>query len=129
MGFRANQIFSDGKSVVDFAAMPADFGDAYTSTAVTASRIDLGRIVRMNNIASNTYTIPPAGEFGTSTWFDEGESIILTQDGAGLTTIVAGSGVTIQSLAGLVSQGQFAYFGVQKQPGTNVWRAFGSLTT
>lgn len=128
MGFRSNQIFADGKSVTDFASMPSDFGDAYTSTAVTASRLDLGRIVRMDSGSANTYTIPPNGTFGTSSWFDEGEYIILSQEGAGLTTMVAGTGVTIQSLAGLTSLGQYAYFGVQKQPGANIWRAFGSLT-
>lgn len=123
MTLRDNEIFVDTKSISDFLRLPANIGDAYTASAVTASRLDLGRIVRMNNGSANTFTIPP----DSAVLFDIGESITLRQTGAGLTTLVAGTGVTITSLNSLLaSAGQYAFFGVIKES-ANTWNAYGSL--
>lgn len=50
-------------------------------------------MIRMNVVAANTVTVPP----DSSASFLDGDTIIVSQVGTGLTTLVAGSGVTINS--------------------------------
>ena len=109
-----------GKTVRDFLKMPTDWGDAYT-TSVTASRLDLGRWVRMDSGSAMTYTIPP----DSSVQFQDGEFIMLVQKGAGQVTVTAGSGVTINSAGGLLATSQqYSTVTVVKED-ANTWIAFG----
>ena len=66
-------------------------------TAKTASYTlvigDAGKLIQMNVGSANNLTIPP----NSSVDFDVGTQIIITQIGAGATTIVDGSGVTTNS--------------------------------
>ncbi|QGH74830.1 hypothetical protein MAL1_00083 [Bacteriophage DSS3_MAL1] len=74
-----------------------------TGTSYTVTNADLTgtNILKLNNASANTVDVP-AGLIGTS-------PLTIVQVGAGQTTIVAGSGVTINSLEGnLALAGQYA---------------------
>jgi hypothetical protein len=91
---------------------------------------DAFKTVAMNAATSKSITIPP----NSSVAFDVGTIVGFTQTGAGATSVVAGSGVTIQYNDGTnaetttqVLAGQYAFGGAQKL-GTNTWRLFGNFT-
>lgn len=111
-----------GKYASDILGFPVEFADYDDSTTMILS--DTRRLVRMNAAGANTYTIPPDEDL----FVRDGSYVMIQQIGAGLTTLTAGSGVTINSLAGLVSSGQYAFFGAQKQS-ANTWIALGNLTS
>lgn len=87
-------------------------------TAVAAKTIE------MNVGSSNNLTVPP----NASVAFPTGTFINVAQYGAGATTILAGSGVTIRNRNGLVLGGQYAVATLYKR-GTNEWIAGGDLKT
>jgi hypothetical protein len=62
--------------------------DSYTLVAT-----DNGQVVEMNKATANTLTIP-------QNIFTAGQQVLITQYGAGQTTIAAGSGVTLRSDGG-----------------------------
>lgn len=85
---------------------------------------DADKAVEVNNASANTLTVPP----NSTVAFPTGTQIILTQYGAGQTTITPGAGVTIRSLNGaLKTSGQYAIVTLIKV-GTNEWYAGGALT-
>lgn len=85
---------------------------------------DAGGLLRMNVATANTVTIPP----NSSVAFPTGTQMFLSQAGAGQTTLVAGSGVTINSFgAKLKFAGQYAGVTLVKIA-TNTWNAYGNLT-
>lgn len=105
----------------------ADLGEgeinAQTGTSYTLVLADKGKLIEMNNASPNTLTVPP----NTDVAFPVGSEIHWVQRGAGLTTLVAGSGVTVNSFDGiLTSLGQYAG-GTLKKRGTNSWYALGGL--
>lgn len=74
-------------------------------------------IVEMTNGGANTVTVPP----NSSVAFPIGASVVIAQYGAGLTTVAAGVGVTINSATGsLASPGQYATMVLEKRA-TNEW--------
>lgn len=84
---------------------------------------DRGRVVEMNLGVANNLTVPPNGTVA----FPIGSIVDVAQYGAGLTTVVAGAGVTIRSRGGLLnSAGQYARFTLEKV-GTNEWYLSGDL--
>jgi hypothetical protein len=62
--------------------------DSYTLVAT-----DNGQVVEMNKATANTLTVP-------QNIFTAGQQVLITQYGAGQTTIAAGSGVTLRSDGG-----------------------------
>lgn len=86
---------------------------------------DGGGMVRMNVATANTLTIPP----NSSVSFPIGTQMVLSQSGAGQTTIVAGAGVIINST------GNKLKFAAQYAPATlikvdtDTWALYGNLTT
>jgi len=54
---------------------------------------DNGQVVEMNKATANTLTVP-------NSVFSAGQQVLITQYGAGQTTIAAGSGVTLRSSGG-----------------------------
>ncbi len=76
-----------------------------SGTSYTAVLADAGKTVRMSNAAANTFTIPP----NSSVAYKIGARIWVTQIGVGTTTIVEGSGVTINKATNLI-------LGTQWQP-------------
>lgn len=74
--------------------------------------------ILMRALAAQTLTIPPV----SSVAFPEGTMIILTQDSTGGLSVVAGSGVVIESSAGnLVSPGQDSPMVLEKKNASNSW--------
>lgn len=92
-----------------------------TSTSRSSSATDLDNYVEMNNAAANTYTVEPA--IGV-----KGNTIIVEQTGAGTTTLVQGTGVTINKRPGLTLalNGQHSVVTLVCK-GSNVWTAYGDL--
>jgi hypothetical protein len=86
---------------------------------------DANNLVEMNNAAANTLTVPP----NSSVAFALGTQIVVTQYGAGQTTIAQGSGVTIRSSGNkLKLTGQYSSATLIKR-GTNEWVLYGDITT
>jgi hypothetical protein len=78
---------------------------------------DAGKVVEQNKATANNLTVPP----NSSVAFPVGTEIRVIQYGAGATTLVAGSGVTLRSLAGnLLLAGQYAWADLVKR-GTDEW--------
>ena len=85
---------------------------------------DADKIVEVNNASANNLTVPP----NSSVAFPTGTQIDLVQYGAGQTTVVAGSGVTIRSKgAALKLTGQYSGATLYKR-GTDEWVLVGDLT-
>jgi hypothetical protein len=89
----------------------------------TAALADIGRTIHMNVASANDFTIPP----NTTTAFPLHAAIEVVQTGAGQTTFVQGSGVTINSEDG--NKKIRARYGaaVIYQESTDVWILVGSL--
>ena len=83
---------------------------------------DANLCVEMNVGSGNTCTVPP----NTDVAFPVGTQIEIMQLGAGQTTIVAGSGVTLRSANGLKITDQYAGCVITKRD-TNEWYVVGSL--
>lgn len=96
-----------------------------TQTAsYTAVLADAGAIIEMNVGSANNLTVPP----NSSVAYPIGTFMNLVQYGAGQTTVVAGSGVTIRTMTGLKVSGQYGGVFIYKR-GTDEWVAIGNLTT
>ena len=84
---------------------------------------DQNDIIEMNVATANNLTVP----LNSTVAFPIGTEIAITQYGAGKTTIVATSGVTLRSAGGLLSIGaQYAMVTLVKV-GTNEWYVVGNL--
>ena len=84
---------------------------------------DADEIIEVNNASANNLTVPP----NSSVAFPIGTQIDLVQYGAGQTTVVAGSGVTIRSKgAALKLTGQYSGATLYKR-GTDEWVLVGDL--
>jgi hypothetical protein len=110
--------------VGDLPFAPVNFTEnAQTGTSYTLVLSDDGKVVTMNNVSSNTLTVPP----NSSVAFPTGTQITVVQEGAGATTLAGGLGVTINSLNGeLTFSGRYAAATLVKVD-TDTWFAFGAL--
>jgi hypothetical protein len=102
-------------------------GNQSVESAQTASYTlvltDAGKLVTMSVASANNLTIPP----NSSVAFPTGTRIDVIQKGAGQTTLVAGSGVTINSKASALKlSAQYAGCSLIKY-GTDTWFAVGDL--
>jgi hypothetical protein len=85
---------------------------------------DAGKLVQMNVGSANNLTVPP----NSSVAFPVGTQILVVQLGAGQTTLVAGSGVTINSKDGNLKLSA-RYCGVTLiKRATDTWYALGDLS-
>lgn len=103
-------------------------GNQSVESAQTASYTlvigDAGKLVTMSNASANNLTVPP----NSSVAFPTGTRIDVIQKGAGQTTIVAGSGVTLNSKgSALKLSGQYAGASLIKYA-TDTWFVVGDLT-
>ena len=97
--------------------------NAQTAT-YTAVLTDDGKLVTMSNASANNFTVPP----NSSVAFGIGTQLNIAQLGAGQTTIVAGSGVTLNSAgAKLKLNAQYAVATCVKTD-TNTWFVVGNLS-
>jgi len=110
-------------------ATPAITGGTvvYALNAQTASYTlvltDASKVLPVSNASANNVTVPP----NSSVAFPIGSVVTIVQTGAGQTTIVAGSGVTINSEnSKLKLKAQYATAGLLKTA-TDTWVAFGNL--
>lgn len=93
------------------------------TASYTLALTDAARVVEMNVATANNLTVPP----NSTVAFPIGTQIVVLQTGAGQTTIVAGSGVTVNSAdAKLKLAKQWAAATLVKR-GTNSWVAIGNL--
>jgi hypothetical protein len=100
----------------------------YTLNTQTASYTlvlaDAGKVIPVSNSSANNVTVP----LNSSVAFPIGTVVTLIQTGTGQTTIVATSGVTIQSENNkLKLKAQYATAGLLKTA-TDTWVAFGNLS-
>lgn len=103
----------------------SDYGSGHDRqvTTATATVSVNATTYRMNSGSAQTLTLNPTGYFPKDT------VLTIVQEGAGATTIVAGSGVTINTaLSGLVTQGANKVAQLVKGAG-ETWTAVGSLGT
>ena len=97
--------------------------NAQTAT-YTAVLTDDGKIITMSNASANNFTVPP----NSSVAFGVGTQLNIAQLGAGQTTIVAGSGVTLNSAGSkLKLNAQYAVATCVKTD-TNTWFVVGNLS-
>jgi len=97
--------------------------NAQTGAAYTLAVGDAGNCVEMNNAAANQLTIPP----NSTVAFGVGTTILIRQMGAGQTTLVAGSGVTIRNPHGTLKLlKQYASVALHKRA-TDEWCIEGNL--
>lgn len=96
--------------------------NAQTGTTYTLVLADAFKMVTMDNASANTLTVPP----NSSVAFPVGTRVDLGQDGAGQTTIVAGSGVTIRTPETLKLRKQWAKASLIKRA-TDTWDLEGNL--
>jgi len=101
----------------------AQTGTTYTFVLADGSAAGGNTLVTASNASAQTYTVPP----NSSVAFPVGTQIDLMQLGAGVVTVAAGAGVTINSNGGLVVGAR--YVGVTLiQVSANSWVLVGNLT-
>lgn len=89
--------------------------NSQSGTSYTLLIGDMGKTIDMSNAGANTLTVPP------DLSFPNGTRIEVCRIGAGVTTIVAGSGVTIYTANDdLTIASQFSS-GLLRKIGTNIW--------
>ena len=119
--FTANQILTAAEMNAVATAMIAINAQTATYTAVLT---DDGKLVTMSNASANNFTVPP----NSSVAYGIGTQLNIAQLGAGQTTIVAGSGVTLNSAgAKLKLKEQYALATCVKTD-TNTWFVVGNLS-
>jgi len=104
-----------------------DFAERLIINPETASYVaslsDAGGVVEMNVAGANDFEIPPNGTIP----FPIGTQIIVTQVGAGQTTVLAGAGVTIRCAATTVKlRAQYSVAAIYKRA-TDEWVLSGDL--
>jgi hypothetical protein len=90
------------------------------TASYTLVAADAGKWVTMNNASANNLTVP-------QNVFAVGDEIEGHQKGAGQTTIVAGTGTTVNGLPGLKVAAQYGVFGI-KCVASNTFVAYGRLS-
>jgi hypothetical protein len=114
---------SDPVSLSDSQIAPVAPNDqtGFTYTFVAADRY---RLVRGNNAAAQTFTVPP----NTGVAFPLGSALQIAQQGAGQITLGPGTGVTLRQAHGLKTYGQYAVVTAIKV-GTDEWYVTGDTVT
>ena len=103
---------------------PLNFSiNAQTGTNYTMILSDTAKMIEMNNASANTLTIP----LNSSVAFPVGSNIIITQTGAGQTTLTATAGVTLNGTPGLKLRTQWSSATLIKRA-TDTWLAIGDLS-
>jgi hypothetical protein len=85
---------------------------------------DAGKLVEMNNASANNLTVPP----NSSVAFPTGTQILISQYGAGQTTVVAGSGVTIRSASNYLKLSSQYSGATLVKIASDEWYLFGDLS-
>jgi len=119
--FTANQILTAAEMNAVATAMIAINAQTASYTAVLT---DDGKFITISSASANNFTVPP----NSSVAFGIGTQLNIAQLGAGQTTIVAGSGVTLNSAGTkLKLKEQYAVATCVKTD-TNTWFVVGNLS-
>ena len=114
-------IVGNGTSEIEFNSSLVKFNQKTSSyTLVLADR---DKVVEISNAGANTLTIPPE----SSVNYPVGTQIIILQTGAGQTTIVGDSGVTVNATPGLKLRDQWSMATAIKR-GSDLWVVTGDLS-
>ena len=113
--------------VLDVTETPDPAGSGLVAANVQAASYtlvldDAGKAVEMDVAGANDLTVPP----NSSVAFPVGTVIEVAQVGAGQTTIVAGSGVTVRTPETLILSGQWSTVSLRKR-GTDEWLLAGDV--
>jgi hypothetical protein len=119
--FTANQILTAAEMNAVATAMIAINAQTASYTAVLT---DDGKLVTMSNASANNFTVPP----NSSVAFGIGTQLNIAQLGAGQTTIVAGSGVTLNSAGTKLKLGAQYALATCVKTATNEWFVVGNLS-
>ena len=93
------------------------------STSYTLALSDAGKLVNISSSSANTITVPT----NSSVSFPIGTQINITSSGTGQTTVVAASGVTVNSTPGLKLRTQYSLASIIKMD-TDLWVLGGDLS-
>ena len=119
--FTASQVLTAAEQNALATAMIAI--NAQTGASYTAVLADDGKLITMSNAGANTFTGPP----NSSVAFGIGTQLNIAMLGAGQTSVVAGSGVTLNSAGTkLKLDAQYAVATCVKTD-TNTWFVVGNL--
>lgn len=95
-----------------------------TGTSYTLALVDDGALVQLSSSSANTLTVPT----NASVAFPTGTVINFAQVGAGVTTVVAASGVTLNGVvAGEAAVNKQHSIGSLVKTGTNTWLVSGPV--
>jgi len=119
--FTANQILTAAEMNAVATAMIAINAQTASYTAVLT---DDGKLVTMSNASANNFTVPP----NSSVAVGIGTQLNIAQLGAGQTTIVAGSGVTLNSAGTKLKLGAQYAVATCVKTDTNTWFVVGNLS-
>lgn len=97
--------------------------NSQSGTSYTLVLADAGKILELNNAADITLTIPN----DSSVNHPIGTVISPEQSGAGVITVVASAGVSLNAFGGVQSAGQYALLQLRKRAANN-WRLYGGIT-
>ena len=117
----SNTVTLTNKTLTAPIATLATNAQTASYTLVLADQSD---IVEMGVGSANNLTVPPNGDVA----FPTGTVITILQTGSGQTTLVAGSGVTVNGSPGLKLRGQWSSATLVKRA-ENTWVAIGDLTS
>jgi hypothetical protein len=92
------------------------------TTARTLALTDAAQMIQMTSTSTNTVTVPQNSEVA----FPTGSTLTILRAGSGLTSLVAGTNVTLNGTPGLKLRAQWSAATLIKRD-TNVWVAFGDL--
>jgi hypothetical protein len=95
------------------------------TASYTLAITDANKLVEVNNASANNLTIP----LNSSVAFATGTQILLAQYGAGQTTVVATSGVTIRSSGGKLKLNAQYSGATLIKIATDEWYLFGDIAT
>jgi hypothetical protein len=124
-----------GLSIYNTTTNSVEFynGSVWTTETLNANRqtasytlviADAGKLVETNVASANNLTVPA----NSSVPFGIGTQILLAQYGAGQTTVVADTGVTIRSSGGKLKLSAQYSGATLVKIGTNEWYLFGDIT-
>lgn len=95
-------------------------GTTIAGTSQTGVLLHSGRRLNFTNAAAKTFTVPPqTGGGGVA--FAVNTEIDLVNIGAGVLTVAAGAGVTINSMASLLTVNQLQMVKLKKRANPNTW--------
>jgi len=101
----------------------ADVSTSAQTASYTLVLDDKNKIVEMSVSSANNLTVPP----NSSVAFPVGSQINILQTGTGQTTVVAGSGVTVNATPGLKIRAQWSYATLIKRA-TDTWVLVGDIS-